>query len=179
MVHGDLKPANVLMTGAKYDVKLSDFGISQILKSGSKSYDQAGTLPYCSPEVLVGDSYDHRTDVWALGCILYELCTHRRCFDHDANIDSLSRQEVMRRINVPQIPEAYGDDMAYVYSLCMAKEQRERPQISDILALPAVRNQAVKLGIYLSPKLTTGVIAREGAVITHSRNFQVISTPHL
>jgi len=81
-VHGDLKPSNVLLSGQNYDVKLTDFGISQTLTKGfGFIYDQNGTLPYISPEVVRGDKYNQKTDVWALGCILYELCTRRRLFN--------------------------------------------------------------------------------------------------
>jgi len=82
VVHGDLKPSNVLLSGQNYDVKLTDFGISQTLTKGfGFIYDQNGTLPYISPEVVRGDKYNQKTDVWALGCILYELCTRRRLFN--------------------------------------------------------------------------------------------------
>ncbi len=81
IVHGDLKPSNVLI-GTNYDLKLTDFGISRILtKNYGYVFDQSGTLPYCSPEVIKGEAYNQKTDVWALGCILYEMCTNRRAFD--------------------------------------------------------------------------------------------------
>ena len=78
IVHGDLKPHNCLLQGPLYDVKLSDFGISHLLSPTlTHIYDQQGTLPYCSPEVLRGKPYNQKTDIWALGCILYEVCTGR------------------------------------------------------------------------------------------------------
>ena len=82
IVHADLKPSNVLMSGRDYDLKLTDFGISQNLSSGYNfSHEFIGTLPYCSPEILKGEPYNYSTDIWALGCILYELCTRKRAFD--------------------------------------------------------------------------------------------------
>ena len=82
IVHADLKPSNVLMSGRDYDLKLTDFGISQNLSQGYNfSHEFIGTLPYCSPEILNGDPYNQSTDIWALGCILYELCTRKRAFD--------------------------------------------------------------------------------------------------
>lgn len=42
---------------------------------------QIGTLYYCSPEICRGDPFNQKTDIWGLGCILYELCTRRKAFD--------------------------------------------------------------------------------------------------
>ena len=62
-------------------MKLTDFGISQnLLSCNNFSYDFQGTLPYCSPEVLNGQPYNMKTDVWALGCILYEMTSMKRAF---------------------------------------------------------------------------------------------------
>ena len=55
IVHADLKPPNLLITGRDYILKLTDFGISQNLSPGYNfSHDFKGTMPYCSPEVLNG-----------------------------------------------------------------------------------------------------------------------------
>lgn len=81
VVHADLKPQNVLLSGSNYDPKLTDFGISQKLHKGyGFVHDLGGTLPYCSPEVLRGEKYNAKTDIWALGCLIYELSSRRRCF---------------------------------------------------------------------------------------------------
>ena len=58
--------------------------ISQKLTPGyNYSHTCLGTLPYCSPEVLQDQPYNYKTDIWALGCILYELVTSRRAFDSE------------------------------------------------------------------------------------------------
>ena len=70
------------MQGRDYIIKLTDFGISQKLSTGyNYSHEHAGTLPYCSPEVLKGEPYNQKTDIWALGCILYEMICLKRAFD--------------------------------------------------------------------------------------------------
>ena len=79
-MHADLKPPNLLLSGRDYILKLTDFGISQNLQN-NYSYDFKGTMPYCSPEVLNGQPYNQKTDIWALGCILYELIACRRAFN--------------------------------------------------------------------------------------------------
>ena len=90
-MHTDLKPSNVLLTGKDYSVKLADFGTSQILtKNYFFVHECAGTLFYLSPEVCKGDAFNCKTDIWSLGCILYELCTNRKPFDgmSDDNLKS-------------------------------------------------------------------------------------------
>jgi serine/threonine protein kinase len=101
------------LTGQNYDVKLTDFGISQTLTKGyGYIYDQNGTLPYCSPELLKGEPYNQKTDVWALGCIIYELCTRKRCFS-DYTEEAI--RESILGCNVPTLPHHVDKDIKIVY----------------------------------------------------------------
>ena len=64
--------------------------ISQKLSDGYNfSHDHGGTLPYCSPEVLSGEPFNQKTDIWSLGCILYEMVTGKRAFDVANNEEAL------------------------------------------------------------------------------------------
>jgi NIMA (never in mitosis gene a)-related kinase len=73
VLHRDLKAANIFLTSKKL-IKIGDFGISKVLDSTSaKTF--VGTPYYLSPEVCSNKKYDLRSDLWSLGCILYELCT--------------------------------------------------------------------------------------------------------
>ena len=80
IVHHDLKPGNILIFGDS--VKIGDFGISRDL--ASKNYIETnkvrGTVNYIAPEIWNGEPYNARSDVWALGCILFELCTLQLAF---------------------------------------------------------------------------------------------------
>ena len=99
IVHADLKPSNLLMAGRDYDLKLTDFGISQKLTPGYNfSHDFNGTIPYCSPEILNGERYNQKTDVWALGCILYEMVVGKRAFD------AVNEDGLKQKITAYQIP---------------------------------------------------------------------------
>jgi serine/threonine protein kinase len=62
-------------------VKIGDFGISKILTSKSKALSVVGTPSYISPELCEGKPYNEKSDVWALGCVLYEMCTFKRAFE--------------------------------------------------------------------------------------------------
>jgi NIMA (never in mitosis gene a)-related kinase len=82
IVHSDLKPSNIFLSGKDMNVKLADFGTSQQLtKNYHFVHECMGTLFYISPEVCKGEPFNTKTDIWALGCILYEMCTNRKPFD--------------------------------------------------------------------------------------------------
>ena len=75
ILHRDLKPANIFLT-SNQDLKIGDFGISKSL-TGTRQMAKTfcGTPCYMAPEVLGGKLYNHKADIWSLGCILYELAT--------------------------------------------------------------------------------------------------------
>jgi serine/threonine protein kinase len=84
LVHRDISPGNILLS-REGEVKLADFGIakSSLRASGSMAGSFKGKLLYMSPEQLLGEPIDARADVYAMGCVLYEMFTGRRMFRGD------------------------------------------------------------------------------------------------
>lgn len=76
IIHRDLKPANILIT-MQGCVKLSDFGLSCFQNSRSRLLTVCGTPYYMAPERISEEPYTSKSDMWSLGCILYEVCLQR------------------------------------------------------------------------------------------------------
>ncbi len=84
IIHRDIKPANILITGDA-TVKIVDFGLAKLIDRTvlTKEGTTLGTAAYMSPEQTKGDGVDSRTDIWALGVVLYEMITGKRPFRGD------------------------------------------------------------------------------------------------
>jgi serine/threonine protein kinase len=153
VVHRDLKPANVLL--ARSGAKLMDFGLARAggpLRVGSASgpgLTQAatvaqpltteggivGTFQYMAPEQLEGREADARSDVWALGCVLYEMATGRRAFEgngHASLISAIMKEEPRPMAEV--VPLTPGS-LDLVVRACLAKDPDLRWQSAHDLAL--------------------------------------------
>jgi serine/threonine-protein kinase len=80
LIHRDISPDNILLSRAGA-VKVADFGIAKLADPQHKTKTMRGKYAYMSPEQLKGDKFDHRSDLFALGLVLYEVMTGRRPFD--------------------------------------------------------------------------------------------------
>jgi SNF related kinase len=91
VVHRDLKPENVVFFERTGEVKLTDFGFSNVFVPGKKLNTSCGSLAYSAPEILLGDSYDApAVDVWSLGVILFMLVTGRAPFQEANDSETLT-----------------------------------------------------------------------------------------
>ncbi|KAK9720275.1 Serine/threonine-protein kinase Nek5 [Basidiobolus ranarum] len=130
IIHRDVKTQNIFLTNMQKRIKVGDFGISRILKGAEKARTMIGTPYYMSPEVYQNKPYDQKTDVWALGCVLYELCSLRHPFvakDIKALVVRISED------NYPPLPSQYSSDIRYLVSWMLSYDAEKRPNIRDIL----------------------------------------------
>ena len=145
IVHRDLKPANV-MVASSGQVKVLDFGLAKFAGGDAPNADDTrsgvatrggvvmGTLPYMSPEQVRGQHLDHRTDVYSLGVLLYEMTTGRRPFIAAGTIDLTAS---ILRDPVPPAHEQRRDapaELSAIIGQCLQKEPGLRTQTARGLA---------------------------------------------
>ena len=81
ILHRDIKTINMFL-GKDDKIKIGDLGVAKLLnQTANFAHTIVGTPYYLSPELCKEEPYDHKSDVWSLGCVLYELCTFRHPFE--------------------------------------------------------------------------------------------------
>ena len=129
IIHRDVKPGNVLVS-RQGEVKLSDFGIAKDPLNPSDNMTRTGqavgTPSYMSPEQIVGDPVDYRTDLFAFGILLYELLTGEKPFKADTASSLLDKIRTQGYIDVRSARKGVPRALAKVVRRCLRKEPKKR-----------------------------------------------------
>eukprot|EP00761_Pharyngomonas_kirbyi_P011620 gb/GECH01011646.1/.p1 GENE.gb/GECH01011646.1/~~gb/GECH01011646.1/.p1 ORF type:complete len:629 (+),score=158.37 gb/GECH01011646.1/:1-1887(+) len=144
ILHRDMKSLNIFLTHDGI-VKIGDFGVAKILKNTkSMAKTFVGTPYYLSPELCENRPYNEKSDIWALGCILYELCTLKHPFD--AKNQGALLLKIMRGKYAP-ISSSYSSQLSNTVRTLMARDINVRPSAQDILSNSYVQQKAKECGI--------------------------------
>ena len=136
ILHRDMKSANVFLF-SNGSAKLGDLNVSKVAKRGL-GYTQTGTPYYASPEVWKDKPYDNKSDVWSLGCVLYEMITLRPPF-RAQNMEGLFNKVCKGQYN--RIPERFSDDLFQVVQFLLQVNPNSRPSCEQILNHPIVQKR--------------------------------------
>mmetsp|Transcript_37050 Transcript_37050/g.105925 ORF Transcript_37050/g.105925 Transcript_37050/m.105925 type:complete len:446 (-) Transcript_37050:167-1504(-) len=138
IVHRDLKTQNIFLAGpGQGNVKVGDFGIARVLEHTQDCAKTAiGTPYYLSPEICQERPYNHKSDVWSLGCVLHELATLQHAFDADS-----MRGLVMKilRGEPPQVPASFSSELGALARELLTKDPCSRPSVDEVLRKPVMR----------------------------------------
>ena len=136
ILHRDMKSANVFLF-SNGSAKLGDLNVSKVAKRGL-GYTQTGTPYYASPEVWKDKPYDNKSDIWSLGCVLYEMITLRPPF-RAKNMEGLYNEVCKGHYH--RIPERFSDDLYQVVKFLLQIDPHSRPSCEQILNHPIVQKR--------------------------------------
>ena len=144
ILHRDLKSLNIFLKKDD-DIRVGDLGVAKILNHTFFAKTFIGTPYYLSPEICEDKPYNDKSDVWALGCILYELCTYQHPFT------AKSQGGLILKIlndNPKPIHSYYSKDLSNLINLIFDKDFKKRPSCLDILKMKFVIDKAKALDIF-------------------------------
>ena len=145
ILHRDIKAQNIFLVAAR-EIKIGDLGVAKVTKGGM-AYTQIGTPYYMSPEIWRRRPYNKKSDIWSLGCLLYELATLKHPFE--ARDERSLAEKVMRGVYAP-ISSSYSADLSTMIRLLLNTDPARRPTVEDVLqhsiVLKRIESSQVKCG---------------------------------
>nr|XP_040137498.1 serine/threonine-protein kinase Nek5 [Ictidomys tridecemlineatus] len=148
ILHRDIKSQNIFLSKNGMVAKLGDFGIARVLNNSMElARTCVGTPYYLSPEICQSKPYNNKTDIWSLGCVLYELCTLKHPFE-GSNLHQLVLK--ICQAHFAPISPRFSRDLRSLIPQLFKVSPRDRPSINSILKRPFLENLIAK---YLTPEV--------------------------
>lgn len=141
ILHRDLKTQNIFLTKNKI-IKVGDLGIARVLENSSDmATTLIGTPYYMSPELFSSQPYNQKSDVWALGCCVYEMTTLRHAFNA-RDMNSLAFKILSGKL--PPMPRLYTNELVSLIQSMLHQEPSRRPSVNKLLRSPYVKKCIVR-----------------------------------
>eukprot|EP00658_Telonema_sp_P-2_P008941 TRINITY_DN13389_c0_g1_i1.p1 TRINITY_DN13389_c0_g1~~TRINITY_DN13389_c0_g1_i1.p1 ORF type:complete len:617 (-),score=156.96 TRINITY_DN13389_c0_g1_i1:279-2084(-) len=142
LLHRDIKPQNIFLMSNGM-VKLGDFGVSRVLEDDmALARTTTGTPCYFSPELCRSEEYDSKSDIWALGCITYEMAALLPPFQSE---DMAQMCREICSTEPPPLPAHFSNDLRMLIKMMMEKDPGRRPSAHELLQVSALRKICKRL----------------------------------
>ena len=143
ILHRDIKSLNIFLKN-DMDIRIGDLGVAKDLNKTLYAKTHIGTPYYLSPEVWLQKPYSYKSDIWSLGCVLYELCTYD--FPFTAEKGSL----IMKILNEEpkEIKYNYPKEIKDLIKQMLNKDHRKRPDCLKLLKMSIIKQKGLEFGIF-------------------------------
>uniref|UniRef100_A0AC35F778 Protein kinase domain-containing protein n=1 Tax=Panagrolaimus sp. PS1159 TaxID=55785 RepID=A0AC35F778_9BILA len=131
ILHRDLKPANIFMN-SRGEVKIGDLGLSRLFSANTMlAQTRVGTEYYMAPERNIKGGYNYKSDIWSLGCLLYELCTFRSPFNGEESNAYALHKKISEARFLPFPSDVYSNQIRVFIRSCLSIKAVDRPSTEE------------------------------------------------